>query len=202
MYCGYKLSSTGCERNVATGNSNSLAASNDGVVAGSKNILQNAQRSVVTGYSNKVVSEGAAKSYDNLVYGSSETLSGSCKYDLLGGVGNTVVDTDTSIVGGDGIVVLSCNDVMASGRHLDVAGMTHSFVWSGRYADKDDHTKWYGYAADSAGVRKAAFPEGSFCVNPVGGAKGFYIGTQTLSAIISAAVKAGIDDYKKSLTAG
>jgi hypothetical protein len=41
-----------------------------------------------------------------------------------------------------------------------------------------------------------------FAINPVGGAEGFYVGTQTLSAIISAAVKAGIDEYKKSLTAG
>ena len=126
------------------------------------------------------------------MYGSSETLSGSCKYDLLGGVGNTVVDTDTSIVGGDGIVVLSCNDVMASGRHLDVASMKHSFVWSGRYVDKDDHTKWYGYAADSAGVRKAAFPEGSFCVNPQNGINGFYIGNQSLSAIIGSAIEAAL----------
>jgi hypothetical protein len=192
MYCGYRLSSVGGARNVVTGYNNSLTALNDGVVAGAYNKLQNANRSVVTGYNNKVVSEGDAKTYDNVVYGQNGTLSGNCKYSLLGGINNTVVDTTTSMVGGDGIVVLSCNNVVAGGRHLDMAGMQHSFVWSGKWADAKDHAKWYGYAADDAGVRKAAFPAGSFCVNPQGGVNGFYIGTQTLSAIISSAIDAAL----------
>lgn len=64
----------------------------------------------------------------------------------------------------------------------------YSMVWNG-----DASTAKYGNTLSADGL---------FCVNPVGGAEGFYIGTQTLSAIISAAVKAGIDEYKKSLTAG
>ena len=75
-------------------------------------------------------------------------------------------------------------------------GHKNGFVWNGDadYAEANDGKKY--------GNQFSTTKNGLFCVNPVGGAEGFYIGTQTLSAIISAAVKAGIDDYKKSLAAG
>lgn len=140
----------------------------------------------VNGYNNRSV-----HSDSSMVTGNGNLLSGGSS-NVVAGVRNTVVDTNTSIVGGNGIVVLSCNDVVASGQHLDVAGMNHSFVWSGKSVSQTDHTKWYGYAADSAGVRKAAFPGGSFCINPQNGINGFYIGNQSLSAIIGSAIEAAL----------
>jgi hypothetical protein len=94
---------------------------------------------------------------------------------------------------------LSCydgdrSDSIALGTTAE--GRMNSFVWNGDadYAKANDGKK-YGNQFSTA-------TKGVFAINPVNGAEGFYIGTQTLSAIISAAVKAGIDEYKKSLTAG
>lgn len=79
---------------------------------------------------------------------------------------------------------------------VDAEGRKNSFVWNG-----DD-----GYAKVNDGKRYGnqfkLGADGVFAVNPKLGANGFYIGTETLSAIISAAVKAGIEEYKSSLTAG
>lgn len=62
----------------------------------------------------------------------------------------------------------------AGGYYANAIGR-YSFVWNGKETEKT-----YGNALSSDGL---------FCINPVGGTSGFYIGAESLSAIIAAEVK-------------
>lgn len=108
---------------------------------------------------------------------------GSCQF----AIGNMTKARGTASIA-TGLSSTADGTASYAGGYSANANGKYSMVWNG-----DASTAKYGTDLTADGL---------FAVNPVGGANGFYIGNQTLSAIISAAVKAGIEEYKSSLTAG
>jgi secreted trypsin-like serine protease len=91
--------------------------------------------------------------------------------------------------------VLSCNTAQVGGSYVYATKQDRSFLWSGKTATQYKYPQYYGYAVDSAGNYTNKFPAGSFCVNPQGDTNGFYIGTETLSSIISSAIEAALKSH-------
>ena len=89
---------------------------------------------------------------------------------------SSLANGNSSFAHGISCVAGGANSI-ALGRQCNAIGKG-SFVWNP--------------SEGAAGYGKSLADDGIFAVNPVNGTKGFYIGNQTLSAIISSAIEAAL----------
>lgn len=201
LAAGYDCSLSNLAECVTTGRGLRVDNSHDSLVACLSGDFSAFDRSIGVGQQLSAKSVGCSVlfGWQNSMSKSSGLVGGynnrteDCSRTNVLGLNNFATSSSNDVMLGQGLSVQLCQNSLFAGKYVDAAHTNNSFLWNGKGISKDSPlSSYYGYSVKPDGSRNSKFSDGSFCVNPNSGLKGFYIGNETLYNILLAVANAAI----------